>query len=101
MKRFFDRNLTEELGLGAAAEITAIAQQLHTFIELVNARRKSAGQPTIEEDEQQARNDIRELMDGGHRFDPALEAWARKSHVGEAEHRCDRKRDRRCADALE
>jgi hypothetical protein len=77
MTKYFDNTLADEIGYGAATQIAAVAQELHTFIETANAVRKAAGRPTIEEEEDQSRAEFREMMDEGHRFDPDVEAWAR------------------------
>jgi len=50
MTKFFDRELEEELGTGAAVHVAAVANDLRAFMDAANAIRVAQGKPTLEQE---------------------------------------------------
>lgn len=77
MTKFFDKELADAIGYGAATHVAALASDLQADIDRMNAMRKAEGRPTIEEEEEAEKAWFREQMEAGERFDPDVESWAR------------------------
>ncbi|AZG13829.1 hypothetical protein [Cupriavidus pauculus] len=65
MTKFFDKDLEEQLGTGAALQIAALASELRGQMDSYDAIRKAQGKPTLEEEMDEAIEYVRQMVARG------------------------------------